>query len=342
MAVHLNPNQIEEMFEKYKESGDIEDYGKNLEGQFGKVKDIKYKNKIFAGKIILEDNSQDDDSLISIRGPNIIRLHKICRAKKLFGIIYHLIIMEKAILRDLDKLINFFHRRNILKLKNEFPFDESMEDCLIRYFVKQIIDGLEILDKFNFTYSVRPENVLVGANIILKLSNFKNVGQIKDYTHNMMVKCFTLGQTIFYIKFGKKIFKDNELNIFNMKEKYIDVLLKKISEENKYKIMDRDLIYLLIKLTKCELSFEQIYRNKWLNKNLDYIENVVSNFETDEEKLLNELSKQDFIIKKNKIIEYDTKIINKNFLNNNGKVRKKFDSYLIRKKFRFKKSKKIY
>ena len=41
MAVNLNPDQIEEMFEKYKESGDIQDYGKNLDGPFGKIKDVK-------------------------------------------------------------------------------------------------------------------------------------------------------------------------------------------------------------------------------------------------------------------------------------------------------------
>ena len=45
MAVHLNPNQIEEMFKKYKESGDIDDYGRNLEGQFDTIKLVKYRKK---------------------------------------------------------------------------------------------------------------------------------------------------------------------------------------------------------------------------------------------------------------------------------------------------------
>ena len=51
-------------------------------------------------------------------------------------------------------------------------------------------------------------------------------------------------------------------------------------------------------------NFEQLYRNKWLNKNWEYIDNVVANFENDEEKLLMELQKQDFIIRKEKNIKY--------------------------------------
>ena len=155
----------------------------------------------------------------------------------------------------------------------------------------------------------------------------------------MIIKCFTLGRTIFYIKFGEKIFEDNELNKYKYKEEYIDFLLKKISKENKYNITDRDLIYLLIKLLKYELTFEQIYRNKWLNKNLDNIEKIVSNFEIDEEKLWIELQKQDFIIQKNKIIEYNTKIINKNLMYNNVNKGNKANLCLSGKKKKKKKKK---
>ena len=340
MAVHLNPGQIGEMFKKYIESGDIQEYGRNL-CYFGEVKDIKYKDKIYAGKIILKGNLEDSRLISELRGPNIIRFHKICESKIDNGIKYHLIIMEKAILMDMYRLIIYYGNHNLLSLVFKFPFDETMNDCLLRFFVKQIVDALEILNRVNCNYLFRPENILITANLILKLSNFKNVNKIKDYTKDMMIKCFTLGRTIFYIKFGKKIFEDNELEKSETKEQYIDILLKKISEENKYNITDRDLIYLLIKLIKSEITFEQIYRNKWLNKNVDYIEKVLSNFEIDEEKLLNQLLKQDFIIKKNKIIEYNTKVINKNLLYNykyNKRKKGNRDNFsLFGKKFKFKK-----
>ena len=169
----------------------------------------------------------------------------------------------------------------------------------------------------------------------MKLSNLNNLYKIEDFTNDMKIEYFSLGKALFYIKLGKKIFEES-------KEQFLDVLLRKIDKENKYKIIDRDLIYLLIKLLKCDITFEQIYRNKWLNKNLDYIEDSLCNFEIDEEKLIIELQKQDFIIKKNKIIKYYTRVINENLLiNNNRKKGKKVDLRLLGKKFRFKKSSKI-
>ena len=337
MNVVLIPDQINEIFEKYKKSGDIQDYGRDLDGQLGKIKEVKYRDRINVGKIIMKDISEDERKIKEIRGNNIIRINKICKAQKDYGVTYHLIIMERAEIRDMDKLINIYHKYNLLKLIFKFPFDDSMDDNLLRFFVKQIVEGLEIYDRINYFCDIKKENILISLHLILKLSNLNYLDKIKD-KNDKMVEYFALCKTIYFIKFGKKLFKDNVLLELDKKEKYIDVLLKKINKLNKYKIMNRDLIYLLIKLIKGDITFEQIYRNKWLNKNLDYIEKVVSNFEIDEEKMIVELSKLDFIIKKNKIIEYNTKIINKNLLvNNNGKEGKKSNLCLLGKKFRFKK-----
>ena len=46
--------------------------------------------------------------------------------------------------------------------------------------------------------------------------------------------------------------------------------------------------------------FEQIYRNKWLNKDLEKLNETTMNFENDEEKLIMELQKNDFLIQKEK------------------------------------------
>ena len=45
-------------------------------------------------------------------------------------------------------------------------------------------------------------------------------------------------------------------------------------------------------------NFEQIYRNKWINKNLQELNETYSFFEYDEEKLIIELQKQDYLIEK--------------------------------------------
>ena len=49
-------------------------------------------------------------------------------------------------------------------------------------------------------------------------------------------------------------------------------------------------------------NFDQIYRNKWLNKNVEQLHQIFWAFEYDEEKLIMELQKNDFIIENEKII----------------------------------------
>ena len=73
-----------------------------------------------------------------------------------------------------------------------------------------------------------------------------------------------------------------------------------------------------------------------MNKNLDYLEKVVENFEMDEEKFLLELQKQDFIIQKNEIFDINKRnnITNKKIESDSNKQNNKN----IRKGFRFKKN----
>ena len=367
MAVNQKDAQYEEIFKEYKYSGDIEDYGKDLgKGSFGVVKDVKFKNKSFAGKLIMKDTSEEDKLTSDLRGPNIIRIHKICKPKVKHGNTYHLVIMEKAILRDLGKLNNYFHEHNLLKLKIENLFDEQLEDTLLRYYTRQIVDGLEILDRNDFVhFDIKPDNILITANLVLKLSDFSilkkvdnNVKEFKipggtpgymtpEYYLTQKVEgkytktedYFGLGSTIFLLKFGKtflkyKKYEDKRLTA----DRIVDIIIRNINYIKKQKTIDKDFIHFLIKLIKTNpeerFNFEEIYRNKWLNKNLDFLENTLSNFETDEEKLLLELQKQDSIIKKYKINEYNTQKMNKSVIKPEGKKQKK-----IGKKFVFKKKK---
>ena len=65
-------------------------------------------------------------------------------------------------------------------------------------------------------------------------------------------------------------------------------------------------------------NFEELYRNKWINKNGTLINVVYSNCEGDEEKLLMELEKSDFLetkIKKKKAKKFKLKLKKNKFQN---------------------------
>ena len=96
----------------------------------------------------------------------------------------------------------------------------------------------------------------------------------------------------------------------------VKFIFKYINSINNNKAIDRDFIYFLLLLIKGgsdeSLTFEEVYRNKWLNKNLECLEDIISEFIIEELKVIFELNKHDFITKKNKIINYNAKRINKN------------------------------
>ena len=62
-----------------------------------------------------------------------------------------MILMEKAVLRDLGKLNYFFICHNLLKLIHN-PFEENLGDNLLRFYSKQIVDGLETLNRYNYVH----------------------------------------------------------------------------------------------------------------------------------------------------------------------------------------------
>jgi len=363
MSSSFNARNFEEIFKEYKSSGDIQEYGKDLgKGAFGVVKDVKFKNKTFAGKLVMKDTSEEDRLTSELRGPNIIRIQKICRPKVRGGNTYHLVIMEKAILRDLAKLNTYFHEHNLLKLKYEKPFDEPLVDTLLRYYAKQIVDGLEILSRNNYVhFDIKPDNILITVNLTLKLSDFSILKKVDDNVDDFKIPggtagymtpeyylsqkltseaaktqdFFALGSTLFLLKYGIQFlryrrYEDKKLTA----DKIVDILSRNFNYIERQDSADEDLIRFLIKLMNYKpedrYSFEQIYRNKWLNKNTENIEDVLANFENEEEKLLMEFQKQDFIIKRKENIKY----INKHLLNKKEEENNKHTSG---KKFKFKK-----
>ena len=143
---------------------------------------------------------------------------------------------------------------------------------------------------------------------------------------------FALGSTLFYLKYGSQMLKykksdSGEINNFSV----IDLLQKNMAFIKSRKMTDKDFIDFLCSLIqyrpKDRPSFEEIYRNKCLNKDIDYIYNTFNAFENDEEKLIMELQKNDFFVQ----------------LENNGKENININNQKKGKscRFRFKKKRKL-
>ena len=332
-------NESMEIFEKFLDQAEI---GKVLgKGAFGEVRDVRYKGKTMAGKIIKkEKGEQTEEEKYSeeLRGQNIIKISKILQ-KKIGDSYYSLIIMEKAVLRDLGKLNEFYFRHNLLKTIYN-PFKGSTGDIFLRFYAKQIVNAIKTLDENYYVhYDLKLENLLMITNLIIKLSDFSILRKVKDgifripggtpgyltpeyYIEREVTSenarkqdYFALGSCIFQLKYGETFLKykkydDNKINA----QKIIELLEQKMHFTLSNKFNDIDFIIFLNKLIqykpKDRPTFEKIYRNKWLNKDSNYVNDTFQQFEADEEKLIMEFQKKDFLLDKEDIIEKKVKEYN--------------------------------
>ena len=364
-------NDMRYIFEKFKNDCDFISVGDRVlgKGAFGEVRDIKFKNRTMAGKLIKKDSNEETEEekyALDLRSKNIIKINKVY-TKQIGNEYYDLIIMEKAVLRDLGKLNEFYHHHNLLKLIYK-PFYEPLGDNLLRFYSRQIINALEVLNRnYLVHYDLKPENLLITINLMLKLSDFDLLTKVKDgitkipggtrgyitpeYYIERNVSSedarkqdyFALGSTLFFLKFGKQMlnYKKTDNNKSNS-YKVIDGISKSISKIQSSNQTDKDFIDFLISLIqykpKHRPSFEQIYRNKWLNKDIEYVDAIFSAFEKDEEKLILEFQKNDFLMQKEKdlgIYSYQEKM--KNFMTDQNQIEKKEIKYEKPCRFRFKK-----
>ena len=251
--------------------------------------------------------------------------------KEFEGQCYDLIIMEKAVLRDLGTLIRFLIGRNLLKLNNA-PFTYIIGDNILRYFSRQIISGLEVLERSELVhFDIKPENILIVSGFILKISDFsflRNLNTLKkgikipggtsgyvspEYYHKKEIDSdvakkqdyFALGATIYYLKFGKRLLnykRDLNNNAIN-ESNVIDLLQKQINLIKANKLLNIGFVDFLCGLLQYlpdkRFSFDQIYRNTWVNENRKEITDIINSFlDGEEDKLMRELVKSDFILEK--------------------------------------------
>ena len=331
-----NFNSVFEFFKK--NDNQIEYFGKTLgKGAYGEVREVKLKNsiKMMAAKLVKKDNDNNMNELEvaqDLRGNNIIKINKTI-TREYNGDDYDLIIMEKAILRDLGKLTEFYYKHNLLKLIIEDPFTQKIGDNFLRFYAKQIIDGLETLDRNYFVhFDIKPENLLITINLNIKLSDFGLITEVREndkikipggtqgylteeYFNKEKVTAdvarkqdyFALGSTLYYLKFGEHLLKYQKFDepMLNA-ERIMELLNVKIAYIRSRQESEQEFIDFLTSLIHYNPderpSFEQIYRNKWLNSNRDELELITASNENDEEKVIMELQKSDFLINKEKEI----------------------------------------
>ena len=300
-------------------------------GAFGEVRDIKYKSRVMAGKLIEKEDKEVSEELslsVDLRGNNIIKTNKII-SKQYKNKFYDLIIMDKAVLRDIGKLNEFFHNHNLLKLIFEKPFDESAGNFLLRFYARQVIRRYDIFDRNDFGhFDIKPENLLVTINLVIKLSDFSLLKVLKDnmklpggtqgfmtqeyYVEKYFSKgnakkqdYFALGSCLFILKYGIQMLKFKKYDDKKMcADRIVDLLQRNIMFIKTKKESDKDFKDFLISLIQYKPeqrpSFEQIYRDKWLNKDSEELNHTIMAFESDEEKLIMELQKKRFFNKSRK------------------------------------------
>mgnify|MGYP002626305901 CR=1 FL=1 len=300
------------------------------EGGFGLVNEVKYKNKSYAAKLVKREKKYNESDLVyEFKSLNIVKIVKIYDKKyEDINESYNLIIMEKANLRDAKQFQSTFF--NNIKLIIKPPFEGIVGDNFIRFFAKQIIQGLESLNRSEYShFDIKPDNILIFLGMLLKLTDFsllRNPNEIKRYDDRVEIPggtagylspeyylhskvsidvakkqdYFALGSTLYYLKYKKNMlpYKEYKENLMNY-DILVDLLQRAIDFIRSQELSDKDFIDFLISLIQYDPKerpiFEEIYRNKWLNKYSEDISQIYYANQHDDEKLIFELNKNDYL-----------------------------------------------
>ena len=271
---------------------------------------------------------------------------------------YYLYVMECSFIGSLKSFNQYLNENLIFKE----AFIEKFGDNLMRFFVMQLVNAFKTFYQGNLVhFDIKPDNLLIFKNLEVKVIDFSFLTKLnnsdtkkipggtfgyttpeyyKNYAlNNEILKkqdYYALGAVIYYLKYGHPLLEGliksdfKNINLNNITES-IDRGLHTIDTQ---KYQDKDFSVFLSNLIQFNpndrLDFESIIRNKWLNKNKQEINKILNINLTDEDNIVLELQKSDFLINNTK--HYRIKNFDKRY--NNEKENKKYKQ--IRKgKFKF-------
>ncbi len=310
------------------------------EGGFGLAYKVKKQDKYYAAKLIKVEKKEKDneaDIIKEFRGQNIVKVNYVIK-KTIGNNAYYVIIMEEAPFKSLSSLIIDLRNNKIFDLIYDSPF-EIIGDNLLKFFISQLIQGLEIFNRNNFChFDIKPDNILIFNKFYVKWADFgllRDIDNIKCENNMIQVpggtrgyhppeyyqergkikkdyafKCdyFALGAVIYFIKYGKNMLNYFESNDGVMTSNTIlEIIEKKIDEIKSDKSSDKEFTDFLCDLIQYKPTdrpdLKLLLGNKWLNKNKEEIEDIIEINNLDDKKLLIEINKSDFLIKKKKYLD---------------------------------------
>ena len=267
------------------------------------------------------------------------------------NLIIYSAVMDIASYSDLKYFIYYFYKGNLLHLNNNnnFTFKQNINIMIIKFFAYQIIQSLNFLESHNFCHcDIKPENFLICYGFNLKLSDFsllkcieknKNV-QLTSSTWNIRpleyftetkevssedaikIDIYGFGLILYYMIFyehflnneDKEILLKNELS---NEEKYNYLKNQIINKREKIKNsnIEKGLKDIIISTTELFPSnrpkVRDLLENKWINEDMDILEQIYDINENEEIKLFIEFQKY----KKTDINNIKKRKRKKNFVN---------------------------
>ena len=322
-----------------------------------------------------EDDTNESDVLLEFRGNHIVKINKIYHfiegTKK-----YDLILMEKADLYSLGSFLTDLYKNKLnliyMSPTNEVVGDNLLR-FFTRHIVKGL-EHLDRCDYIHF--DIKPNNILIFNKMILKLADFgflRNPKQIEKDENKIVIPggtpgymtpefyenqnkdkvssiskenakkqdYFALGSTLLCMKYGTQMLKPYEYEDNLMTADYLIELIHKAMDYIKsQKLADKDFIDFICNLIQYKPEerhiFEEIYRNKWLNKNVKEIKEIYDINQLDERKLLVELNKSDYLIDTLNDLEKNKKNINNLNYDDKNESHKNYKIKYRKNKFTFK------
>ena len=303
------------------------------QGGFGAVVEVEKDGRIFANKIMKSNSGNEirPEMVREFRGRNLVKIFQ----EKTKDDKYYFYVMERSFIGSLSDIHDYLNSNLIFKE----AFVENFGDNLTRFFVSQMVNAFRTFFQGNLIhFDIKPDNMLIFKGLEIKIIDFSflkklspdKVGRIPggtfgyespdyfkicEYNYDTLQKqdYYALGMTIYFLKYGISPMQDfrqgGSLDSYTIRSNITYEAIEKARQIIKcQKYQDKDFTEFLFNLIQFKsndrLNFEEIKRNKWLNKNTNIIKKIKYMNLTDEDSIILELQKSDFIVNNTKSYRY--------------------------------------